>query len=109
MQFLSLEKKEKKEYFKENQLLDWLTQILLAIKYLHNKNILHCDIKLENIFIDEKNNIKLGDFGICNFLINNNYFLAQIINSKNDEISINIGTPYYISPEMCHVHNKNIY
>ena len=43
-------------------------QIIEGIKYIHSKNIVHRDIKLENILIDLKNNIKICDFGIGKIL-----------------------------------------
>jgi 5'-AMP-activated protein kinase catalytic alpha subunit len=38
-------------------------QIIDAVRYLHNKNIYHRDLKLENILIDYKKDIKIIDFG----------------------------------------------
>ena len=45
------EQKKKKQYFKGNDLLDWFIQILLALKYIHERKILHRDIKPSNIFL----------------------------------------------------------
>ena len=56
--------KEQNKYFEENQLLNWLMQICLSLQYIHEKRIVHSDIKPSNIFLTKKNNIKLGDFGI---------------------------------------------
>ena len=77
-------------YFCEEIILNWFTQLCFAIKYIHSKNILHRDLKLSNIFLTSKGNIKLGDFGI-----------AKILTSKDDLAKTLVGTPYYLSPELC--------
>jgi tRNA A-37 threonylcarbamoyl transferase component Bud32 len=43
-------------------------QIALSIKYLHSRNITHCDIKSSNILLDYDFNIKLSDYGLSQFL-----------------------------------------
>ena len=59
----AIEKNSKGEYFKESQLIYWLMQICLALKYLHEeKIIIHRDIKPSNIFLTKKGYVKLGDF-----------------------------------------------
>ena len=64
-------------------------QIIQGIKYIHSKNIVHRDIKLENILIDLKNNIKICDFGI-----------SKILNDKNQKLYDQCGTPMYMAPEI---------
>ena len=61
------EQKKKKEFFEENELLDWFIQILLALKCIHEKTILHRDIRLSNIFLI-KDMAKLGNFGVAKSL-----------------------------------------
>ena len=57
--------KSQKKSFLENQILDWFTQICLAIKHIHDKKILHRDLKSGNIFLTKEGKIKLGDFGLA--------------------------------------------
>jgi len=51
--------------------MDWkenfyyFQQILEGIKHLHEQNIIHWDLKPSNIFIDSKNVLKIGDFGLA--------------------------------------------
>lgn len=48
----------------EEQALDWLVQMCLALKHIHDRQILHRDIKAQNIFLTSRGAVKLGDFGI---------------------------------------------
>uniref|UniRef100_A0A8C2CAV3 non-specific serine/threonine protein kinase n=1 Tax=Cyprinus carpio TaxID=7962 RepID=A0A8C2CAV3_CYPCA len=76
--------------FPEEQILDWFVQICLALKHVHDRKILHRDIKSQNIFLTKDGTIQLGDFGI-----------ARVLNSTVELARTCIGTPYYLSPEIC--------
>ena len=68
--------------------LDWLVQIVAALRAMHSRSILHRDLKAANVFLTSRNLIKVGDFGISKML------------EKNDGLaSTTIGTPYYLAPE----------
>jgi len=54
--------------FSETQILDWFVQIALAIKHIHDRKILHRDLKTQNIFLNQRNEVKMGDFGIARVL-----------------------------------------
>ncbi|XP_063884302.1 serine/threonine-protein kinase Nek3-like isoform X1 [Scylla paramamosain] len=74
----------------EDVVLDWFSQIILAVQYLHSNNILHRDLKTQNIFLTADNLVKVGDFGI-----------ARLLRDRQDLATTTIGTPFYLSPEIC--------
>ncbi|VTJ67594.1 Hypothetical predicted protein, partial [Marmota monax] len=54
--------------FQEDQILDWFVQICLALKHVHDRKILHRDIKSQNIFLIKDVTVQLGDFRIARVL-----------------------------------------
>eukprot|EP00118_Oscarella_pearsei_P014030 m.117462 g.117462 ORF g.117462 m.117462 type:complete len:597 (+) comp37614_c0_seq2:26-1816(+) len=69
-------------------ILAWFIQLVMAVQYLHDRRVLHRDLKTRNIFL--KNNvIKLGDFGI-----------SRILLGSTEMATTFAGTPYYMSPEV---------
>jgi NIMA (never in mitosis gene a)-related kinase len=77
------------EYWSQDQVLNWFTQICLAIKHVHDRKILHRDIKSQNVFVTKDGKMKMGDFGI-----------ARVLNSTKSKAKTVMGTPYYLSPEI---------
>lgn len=66
----------------------YAAQICMAIGYLHSKSIMHRDLKLENILVDEKGYLKIIDYGLAKTL-------------KDDQLAMTFcGTPEYLAPEM---------
>ena len=67
-------------------------QIISAVAYMHNENIIHRDLKPENILVDsdkgDEITIKLIDFGTSNYF------------EKNKKLKLQVGSPYYIAPEV---------
>ena len=53
-----------REPFTEEQILQWLVQLALALHHVHERGILHRDLKAQNVFITSTGLLKLGDFGI---------------------------------------------
>ena len=83
------ERKNKNNYFTESEILDYFTQICLAIKHIHENKIIHRDLKSGNIFLMKNGLVKLGDFGI-----------SKKFQKTTDKAKTFIGTPYYLSPEI---------
>lgn len=76
--------------FSEPQIARWFTQILLGLSFMHGKNIMHRDLKPQNLFLStESDRILIGDFGVC-----------KVMDSKQDLARTMTGTPYYLSPEV---------
>ena len=68
----------------------YLAEILMAIKQLHDRNIIYRDLKPENILLDSKGHIRLIDFG----------FAKQLKSINKDRAKTNCGTPAYAAPEV---------
>ncbi|XP_044213900.1 interferon-induced very large GTPase 1-like isoform X1 [Thunnus albacares] len=83
-------KSQKGQLFSEDQILDWFVQICLALKHIHDKKILHRDIKPQNIFLTKDGTVQLGDFGV-----------SRVLNSTKELATTCTGTPLYLSPEIC--------
>lgn len=72
----------------EDQAVRFYHQILDATEYIHRNKVVHRDLKPENLLLDEKNNIKLADFGLSNTYEN------------DQEMDTPCGSPCYAAPEM---------
>jgi len=78
------------ETFTEDRVMFLFAQICLAVRHLHDRGVLHRDLKTANIFVTERDIVKLGDFGI-----------SKVLGSRSGFCSTVCGTPFYLSPEMC--------
>ncbi|XP_014060118.1 serine/threonine-protein kinase Nek2 [Salmo salar] len=84
---------KERRYLEEEFIMRVMVQLTLALKECHRRSdggatVLHRDLKPANIFLDVKQNVKLGDFG-----------LARILNHDTSFAKTFVGTPYYMSPE----------
>lgn len=75
--------------FTDEEILMYTAQITLSLLALHSKQILHRDIKTQNIFIKD-GVLKLGDFGI-----------SKALPTEADMAHTQVGTPYFMPPEVC--------
>ena len=75
--------------FSENKAKFYLAEIILALEYLHDRNIIYRDLKPENCLLDEYGHIKLTDFG-----------LSKLGLDKNGKAYTFCGTPEYLAPEI---------
>uniref|UniRef100_A0A9L0IRN7 Serine/threonine-protein kinase Nek11 n=1 Tax=Equus asinus TaxID=9793 RepID=A0A9L0IRN7_EQUAS len=81
------EYKEAGKTFPDSQIIEWFVQLLLGVDYMHERRILHRDLKSKNIFL--KNNLlKIGDFGV-----------SRLLMGSCDLATTLTGTPHYMSPE----------
>ena len=74
----------------EEEIAHLFAQVVLAMQFVHTQQILHRDLKSQNIFLSRTlDHVKIGDFGI-----------SKILSSKSKAFTV-VGTPCYISPELC--------
>ena len=55
---------KERKHLSEFEVQSYIFQLIQGLKYLHDRNIIHRDLKPSNIFLDEKLEIKIGDFGL---------------------------------------------
>ena len=67
-------------------------EIALAIKYLHCRNITHCDLKSINVLLDHNYHVKITDFGVSKII--------NILYEKGQEIKGKLGTTHWMPPEI---------
>ena len=85
--FVDMLKKRKR--LSELEVRYYMWQLLSGVKYLHDKKVIHRDLKLGNIFLTDRMIVKVGDFG-----------LATNIEKDGERKRTICGTPNYIAPEV---------
>ncbi|XP_072019218.1 serine/threonine-protein kinase Nek8-like [Amphiura filiformis] len=79
-----------KALLEEQEVMHLFVQIILSLQHVHSKQILHRDLKTQNILLNkDRDVVKIGDFGI-----------SKVLSSKSKAFTV-VGTPCYISPELC--------
>lgn len=85
-----------------NLIKEYFMQMISALNYLHKNDLIHRDLKPANIFLDKHGNIKLGDFGLARKIKEkeeNHQISSKCSHDDSNDMSINIGTPFYMAPE----------
>ena len=75
--------------FKNEKAKFYIVELVLALEFLHDNNMVYRDLKPENILLDDKGHVKLTDFG-----------LSKILDEENDKAFTICGTPQYLAPEV---------
>ena len=83
------ENKKTKILLKENLVWNLFLKITIGLASIHNLKILHRDLKALNIFLTKDLDVKIGDLGVAKMLTHTKFAKTFI------------GTPYYLSPELC--------
>ncbi|PWA91220.1 protein kinase, ATP binding site [Artemisia annua] len=68
----------------------YLRDIVSGLMYLHSHNIVHGDIKPDNLLVSATGTVKIGDFSV-----------SQVFEDENDELRRSPGTPVFTAPECC--------
>ena len=84
----------KKKKFSEKETKFFISNIILALEYIHSKNIIHRDIKPENLVLELNGYLRITDFGVAK------------INEKDNSHETS-GTPGYMAPEVILVQNHS--
>ncbi|KAF9109121.1 hypothetical protein BGX27_007970 [Mortierella sp. AM989] len=79
-----------KDLFSEEECRDVFQQIVLGIEYLHEHDIIHRDIKPDNLLRSSDNIVKIVDFGV-----------SEMFKKGNDMTKKSAGSPAFMAPELC--------
>lgn len=80
---------KRRKRLSEPETVYFLSQLLTAVRYMHDEMIIHRDLKLGNLFLGTDMTVKVGDFG-----------LATRVEDRDEKRKTICGTPNYIAPEI---------
>lgn len=78
------------KYLKERDACRLFAQLISGVSYLHQKKIVHRDLKLENLLLDRNRNVIITDFGFAN----------NFEDRRDDLMATSCGSPCYAAPEL---------
>ncbi|OHT01910.1 CAMK family protein kinase [Tritrichomonas foetus] len=79
----------KNGFLSEKQARHYFTQLIDTIEFIHSKNIVHRDLRLENMLIDKNNNLLVSNFGS-----------AVKLSHSTEKMHTKCGSPFYLAPEI---------
>lgn len=80
-------------HLNDSQVSAYTRQILNGLKYLHERDVVHRDIKCANILVDVNGSVKLADFGLAKA-------------TKFNDVKSSKGSPYWMAPEVVNLRNQ---
>ncbi|KAI4299024.1 hypothetical protein L6164_032519 [Bauhinia variegata] len=89
----SLQRLYQKYHLRDSQVSAYTRQILSGLKYLHDRDVVHRDIKCANILVDASGSVKLADFGLAKA-------------TKLNDVKSSKGSPYWMAPEVVNLKNR---
>lgn len=84
------ERKKAGTALSEHTIWSYFLQLCMGLHHIHSKGVLHRDMKSENVFFSGDARVRIGDLGV-----------AKLLESAEDLTRTFVGTPYYLSPELC--------
>jgi len=85
------------ECLSESQVWKWSLQIIVGLNHMHTRKVLHRDLKSANVFITAAGDAKIGDLGV-----------SRALTTMQEMAHTVVGTPYYLSPELCEGRPYNV-
>eukprot|EP00277_Geminigera_cryophila_P016078 CAMPEP_0179435964 /NCGR_PEP_ID=MMETSP0799-20121207/19991_1 /TAXON_ID=46947 /ORGANISM="Geminigera cryophila, Strain CCMP2564" /LENGTH=404 /DNA_ID=CAMNT_0021215695 /DNA_START=477 /DNA_END=1688 /DNA_ORIENTATION=+ len=81
----------------EPEIWKWSLQIIVGLNHMHERKVLHRDLKSANVFVTAKGDAKIGDLGV-----------SRALTTMQEMAHTVVGTPYYLSPELCEGRPYNV-